>query len=184
MERKGRVIVVAGPSGAGKGTLLREALKGSDAHFSVSVTTRQPREGEIDGRDYRFVSDAEFDRLVSEGAFLEWKEVYGHRYGTLESEVERHTSAGRDVVLEIDVKGALEVKARLPEAKLIFIMPPSLEELESRLRGRDADREPDIVTRSEVAPWEIEVGKRDFDKVIVNDDVRRAAGELARELGR
>lgn len=182
--RRGTVFVVAGPSGAGKGTLLREALEGTDAHLSVSVTTRPPRPGEVDGRDYRFVSAEEFDRLVSQGSFLEWKEVYGQRYGTLRSEVLEHVSAGRDVVLEIDVKGALEVRARLPEARLIFIMPPTLEELEARLRGREADLEPDIQKRSETAPWEIDVGKREFDTVIVNDDLRQAAAELARELGR
>lgn len=184
MEKKGRVFVVAGPSGAGKGTLLDLALEGSGTHRTVSATTRAPRAGETDGREYRFVSDEEFDRLVAEGAFLEHKDVYGHRYGTLASEVEEQVRAGRDVVLEIDVKGALEVKARLPEARLVFIMPPSPEELEARLRGRGADRESDIRVRSEVAPWEMEAGRRDFDRVIVNDDVRRAAAELARELGR
>lgn len=184
MARKGRVYVVAGPSGAGKGTLLRQALEGRDVHLTVSVTTRPPRPGEVDGGDYRFATGEEFDRLVAADAFLEWKDVYGNRYGTLRSEVEEHASAGRDVVLEIDVKGALEVKAKLPGARLIFIAPPSLEELEARLRGRDADLEPDIRTRSEVAPWEIDVGKREFDAVIVNDDVRQAAAELARELGR
>lgn len=184
MNKTGRVFVVAGPSGAGKDTLIREVMRDLEVHLSVSVTTRGPRPGEVDGRDYRFVSDDEFDRLVAGGEFLEWKEVYGKRYGTLASEVEGQTASGRDVVLEIDVKGALEVKSRLESAKLIFIMPPSMGELETRLRGREADGEGEIKTRMDIAPWEMEVGRKEFDVIIVNDDRVRAAGELARALGR
>lgn len=176
--------MVAGPSGAGKDTLIKEVLKDLDAHLSVSATTRKPRSGEVDGRDYRFLSDEEFDRLVATGQFLEHKEVFGRRYGTLRSEVEEVTGSGRDVILEIDVQGALDVKSTIPDATLVFIMPPSLEELEARLRGREADDEREIITRTGIAPEEIEVGKREFDEIIVNDDVSKAAGELARIMGR
>ncbi len=184
MSGSGRVFVVAGPSGAGKDTLIKEVLKDLDAHLSVSATTRKPRSGEVDGRDYRFLSDEEFDRLVATGQFLEHKEVFGRRYGTLRSEVEEVTGSGRDVILEIDVQGALDVKSTIPDATLVFIMPPSLEELEARLRGREADDEREIITRTGIAPEEIEVGKREFDEIIVNDDVSKAAGELARIMGR
>lgn len=184
MKRTGRVFVVAGPSGAGKDTLIREVMKDFDIHLSVSATTRQPRMGEVNGRDYRFISDEDFDRLMAENAFLEWKEVYGRRYGTLKSEVEEAVASGTDVILEIDVKGALEVRSRLEDATLVFIMPPSLAELEARLRGREADQEGEIKTRTDIAPSEIEIGKKEFDVIIVNDDIVRAAGELATTLGR
>ena len=184
MKRTGRVFVVAGPSGAGKDTLIREAMKDLDIHLSVSATTRQPRQGEENGRDYRFIYDEDFDRLVAEDAFLEWKEVYGRRYGTLKSEVEEAVASGTDVILEIDVKGAQEVRSRLEDATLVFIMPPSLAELEARLRGREADREGEIKTRMDIAPSEIEIGNKEFDVIIVNDDIARAAGELATILGR
>lgn len=184
MKRTGRVFVVAGPSGAGKDTLIREAMKDLDIHLSVSATTRQPRRGEVNGRDYRFICDEDFDRLMAENAFLEWKEVYGRRYGTLKSEVEETVASGTDVILEIDVKGALEVRSRLEDATLVFIMPPSLAELEARLRGREADQEGEIKTRTDIAPSEIEIGNKEFDVIIVNDDIVQAAGELATILGR
>ena len=184
MKRTGRVFVVAGPSGAGKDTLIREVMKDLDIHLSVSVTTRQPRLGEVNGRDYRFISDEDFDRLMAENAFLECKEVYGRRYGTLKSEVEEAVASGTDVILEIDVKGALEVRSRLEDATLVFIMPPSLAELETRLRGREADHEGEIKTRTDIAPLEIEIGKKEFDVIIVNDDIERAAADLATILGR
>ncbi len=178
------MFVVAGPSGAGKDTLIREVMKDFDIHLSVSATTRLPSMGEVNGRDYRFISDEDFDRLMAENAFLEWKEVYGRRYGTLKSEVEEVVASGTDVILEIDVKGALEVRSRLEDATLVFIMPPSLAELEARLRGREADQEGEIKTRTDIAPSEIEIGKKEFDVIIVNDDIVRAAGELATTLGR
>jgi guanylate kinase len=184
MNRTGMVFVVAGPSGAGKDTLIKEVMKDLDVHLSVSATTRKPRPGEEEGRDYRFVSDDEFDRLVAADDFLEWKEVYGRRYGTLASEVEQQTASGTDVILEIDVKGALEVKSRLESAKLIFIAPPSMGELEARLRGREADSEDEIKTRMDLAPWEMEVGRKEFDQIIVNDVIAKAAGKLAEALGR
>jgi guanylate kinase len=182
--KNGSLFVVAGPSGAGKGTLIKEVMKDHDLQLSVSATTREPRHGEVDGRDYIFLSDEEFESLAARGAFLEWKEVFGRRYGTLAGEVEAALASGRDVILEIDVKGALDVKSKVPEAKLIFIMPPSMEELESRLRGRKADEEEDIQERIDIAPGEMVIGEREFDVIIVNDDIERAAGKLEKALGR
>lgn len=184
MNKNGRLFVVAGPSGTGKDTLIKEVMKDHDLHLSVSATTRSPRPGEVNGRDYMFVSDQEFDSLVARGAFLEWKAVFGKRYGTLSSEVDKALAAGKDVILEIDVKGALEVKSKVQDAKLIFITPPSMEELEGRLRGREAGEEAEIGARIDIAPREIEVGEKEFDVIIVNDDISRAAGELAKALGR
>jgi len=184
MVKKGRIFVIAGPSGAGKDTLIKRAIENLDVHLSVSATTRKPRPGEVEGSDYRFLSDREFDRLVASDAFLEWKDVYDNRYGTLKCEVEDAISAGLDVILEIDVKGALDIKSRVEDAVLVFIMPPSMEELEARLRGREADPESEIKTRTEIAPWEIEMGEKEFEIVIVNDDIDRAVGELAMVLGR
>ncbi len=184
MKRNGRLFVVAGPSGTGKDTLIKEVMKNHDLQLSVSATTRKSRPGEVDGRDYTFVSDQDFENLVARGAFLEWKEVFGRRYGTLAGEVDKALASGKDVILEIDVKGALEVKSKVPDAKLIFIMPPSLEELEARLRGRGADGEGEIGRRIDIAPREMVVGEKEFDVIIVNDDISRAASELAKALGR
>jgi len=183
VERKGRVFVIAGPSGAGKDTLIRKALqKVENMHYSVSATTRPPREGEVEGRDYYFLSEGDFDRLVAEGDFLESEEVFGNRYGTLKSEVETATASGKNVLLELDVKGALNVKSKIEDALLVFIMPPSLEELESRLEKRRLDGEDDIKLRTDVAPWEIEIGRNSFDIIIVNDDADKATEKLASVL--
>jgi guanylate kinase len=174
---------VAGPSGAGKGTLIGRALeKLEDVDYSVSATTRPIATGEIDGIDYHFVSDGRFDELVEADAFLEWEEVFGRRYGTIRSEVDRALSAGKDVLLELDVKGALTVKSKLKDALLIFIMPPTLGELETRLKRRSRDGERDINERTKLAPGEIEVGRAGFDVIIVNDDVDEAAAKLETAL--
>ena len=178
--KKGRLFVVAGPSGAGKGTLIDRAVGEVEGiHRSVSATTRSPREDEVDGRDYYFISDKEFEEHVREGDFLEWKDVYGNKYGTLLKEVEGHLQSGENVLLEIDVKGALEVKSKARDALLIFIMPPSIEELEARLKNRNTDQAGEIMTRMEVAPVEIETGKRDFDIQVLNDDIGEASRNLA-----
>ncbi|MBU4240493.1 MAG: guanylate kinase [Actinobacteria bacterium] len=180
MKKTGRVFVVAGPSGAGKDTLIRKVLRDAPGvHYAVSATTRAPRKGEVHGKDYYFLGEEEFDRLLERGKFLELEEVYGNRYGTLKSEVEDAVSSGRDVLIEVDVKGALTVRSKLDGTLLIFIMPPSIEELESRLRKRGTDPESEIKTRTGIAPWEIETGESVFDVVIVNRDVDEAADELA-----
>ena len=179
MTREARLFVVSGPSGVGKGTLvalLRERL--TRLGLTVSATTREPRPGEVDGVSYHFLDDAEFERRVGEGEFLEWAWVHGHRYGTLRSEVERVLAEGRSVVLEIDVQGALSVRASHPEAVLVFIEPPSPEELERRLRGRGTEDEASIERRLANARREMSYADR-YDVRIVNDDLDRAVDELA-----
>ncbi len=183
MKKAGRVFVVAGPSGAGKGTLIRRVLSETPGvHYAVSATTRAPRQGEVHGKDYYFLGEEEFNRLIEQGEFLELEEVYGNRYGTLKSEVDDAVSSGRDVLIEVDVKGALTIRSQLAGALMVFIMPPSMEELESRLRKRDTDSDSEIRARIEVAPWEVKTGESDFDVVIVNRDVDEAADRLARVL--
>lgn len=146
--------------------------------LSVSATTRPPRPSERDGEDYRFVSDEEFDALVREGELLEWAEVFGARYGTPRRWVEEALASGQDVVLEIDVQGAEQVREALPDAVLIFLAPPSLEELERRLRARGTEDEDTLARRLAKAGWEL--GRRgSFDHVVVNDDVERASAQVA-----
>ena len=146
--------------------------------LSVSCTTRAPRPGEVDGRDYRFVPSHEFDQLLEEGAFLEWAEIYGHRSGTLWAPVADALEAGRDVVLEIDVQGSATVRERVPEAVLVFLAPPSLEELERRLRARHTESDAQLARRLAAAREEMAAAAR-FDRVVVNDQVERAAQEVA-----
>ena len=162
----------------GKGTLvalLRERLP--RLGLTVSATTREPRPGEKDGVAYYFLTEDEFDRRVAAGEFLEWAWVHGHRYGTLREEVERVTGQGRSVVLEIDVQGGLNVREALPDAVLVFIEPPSAEELERRLRGRGTEDEASIERRLAGAREEMACAPR-YDVRIVNDDLERAVGEL------
>ncbi|MBE5024596.1 guanylate kinase [Olsenella sp. DSM 107455] len=178
MARRARIFVVSGPSGVGKGTLvalLRERL--SCLGLTVSATTREPRPGEKDGVSYYFMDDAEFDRRVAAGEFLEWAWVHGHRYGTLRSEVERVLASGSSVVLEIDVQGGLSVRASMPDAVLVFVEPPSVEELERRLRGRGTEDESQIETRLQNARSEMDRAP-EYDVRIVNDDLDRACSEL------
>jgi guanylate kinase len=144
----------------------------------VSATTRSPRAGEVDGRDYRFVSDDEFDRLVDRRAFLEWATVFGHRYGTLAGPIGRAREEGRDVILEIDVQGARMIKEEEPEATFVFLVPPSEEELAARLRGRHTETEEQMRRRLTMAQEEM-ANATWFDHVVVNDDVDRAAAEVA-----
>ena len=172
-----RVFVITGPSGVGKGTLirtLRERLP--ELELSVSATTRSPRPGEVDGRDYRFLSDDEFERLVQDGAFVEHAQYSGRRYGTLRSELERRTEAGSPVVLEIEVQGARQVAEAMPEAVRIFIAPPSEEALRARLVGR-GDTHEDLDARLETARAEL-AAKDEFPHVITNDRLDVAADEL------
>jgi guanylate kinase len=153
-----------------------------DLVFSISCTTRPPRPGEVDGRDYRFVSPMQFDELVEEGAFLEWAGVFGHRYGTLIGPIADALEAGRDVLLEIDVQGARSVRDRFPDAVLFFVVPPSpshfLQQLEERLRKRGSESEAEVARRLAAAREEMEEAHR-FDHVVVNDRIDRAAAEVA-----
>ena len=143
------MFVISGPSGVGKGTVVRRLLeRRPDLVLSVSVTTRDPRPGEVDGRDYRFVTRRQFDQLIEDGAFLEWADIYGdHRSGTLLAPVADDLASGHDVVLEVDVQGAASVKERMPDAVLIFLSPPSREELARRLRERRTESESQLDRR-------------------------------------
>lgn len=182
MSRTPKLFVVSGPSGVGKGTLVslvREQR--SDLGLTVSATTRQPRPGEVDGVSYHFLTNDDFDRRVEAGEFLEWANVHGNRYGTLASEVDRNLSAGKSVILEIDVQGALNVRKVFPDAVLVFIEPPSMEVLEQRLRGRETESEESLRLRLADAAGELELAPR-YDERIVNDDLERATSELLRVL--
>jgi guanylate kinase len=176
--RRGNLFIISGPSGAGKGTLVRELpARVPDVWVSVSVTTRAPRPGEVEGQHYFFVSCDEFDRLARTGGLLEWAEVHGNRYGTPRAEVEKKIAEGRQVILEIDPQGAFQVKQVLPDSVLVFIVPPSFEELQRRLEGRGSETKAQVETRLETARHELElVGE--YDHVVQNDDVPRAVGEL------
>jgi guanylate kinase len=177
--RTGTLFVLAGPSGVGKGSVVRELVaKDPSLSLSVSVTTRPPRPGEVDGVDYFFVDEDAFDRMVGAGELLEWAEIVGHRSGTPKGFVEDRLGEGRDVILEIDVVGASQVRERVPDSVLIFLEPPSLEELERRLRGRGTETEEAIRLRLQTAAWELEQ-RSWFDHVVVNDDLERAAGRVA-----
>jgi len=177
-REEGLLIVISAPSGTGKTTLCHMLLKElPNAVFSVSFTTREPREGEVNGRDYWFVSKEEFERRIREGDFLEWAQVYGYYYGTSKGQVLKALKEGKDVILDIDTQGALQVKERFPEAVLIFILPPSLKELERRLRKRGTDPEDVIEKRLKLAREEIKKAKF-YDYIVVNDKLEVAYSKL------
>jgi len=178
----GRLVVISAPSGAGKTSLVRALLAVDEQiRFSTSYTTRKPRPGEVDGKDYFFVSRARFESLVADGEFLEYAEVFGNYYGTSGSEVARLTDAGFDVLLEIDWQGARQIRAARPDSMSIFILPPSVAELEARLRGRSTDSESTIQrrlgeARDEMTHWP------EFDYVVVNDRFDDALDDLNKIL--
>jgi guanylate kinase len=174
----GKVFVITGPSGVGKGTLIRTLLERMpELELAVSATTRLPRPGEEPGVHYHFLDDAEFDRRVVEGDFLEHAEYSGRRYGTLRSELEKRTADGASVVLEIEVQGARQVASAMPEAVRIFIAPPSEETLRERLIGRDTDDREQIERRLLVAKSEL-AAVDEFPHVVLNDDLEQATAEL------
>ncbi|MDR1184541.1 MAG: guanylate kinase [Coriobacteriales bacterium] len=178
----GNLYVVSGPSGAGKGTLLALAMRRLDnVWLSVSATTRSPRENEVEGVHYFFLSDEEFDDLIAVDGLLEWAAVHGERYGTIRREVEQRLDQGINVILEIDPQGAFQVQARLPQATLIFIMPPSITILEQRLRGRGTEDEVSIRHRMSNATEELSYRDR-YHVIIVNDDLATAAEELYQQI--
>jgi len=177
-SRTGNLFIVSGPSGAGKGTLVKELLhRVPDAWVSVSVTTRGARPGEQEGKHYFFVSDERFDELARTRGLLEWAEVHGNRYGTPRAAVEEHMARGEQVLLEIDPQGAFQVRDLVPDSVLLFIRPPSMDELKRRLTGRGSESEEQVAVRMRTAERELElVGT--YDHVVINDDVSRATDEL------
>jgi len=178
LHKRGRLFVIAAPSGAGKTTLVRALMERVPSlAFSVSFTTRPRRASEVDGRDYHFIDEATFERLVREEAFVEHARVFGYQYGTGKAQVDAALAAGRDLILEIDWQGARQVRERVPEAVDVFILPPSRAVLEERLRGRRSDS-PDVIERrlresvEEMSHW------AEFRYVVVNDDFAQALDEM------
>ena len=175
---KGSLVIISGPSGAGKGTLVdRLVARVPHLWVSVSATTRPPRPHEVEGEDYFFLTPGEFSARVEAGEFLEWAEVHGNRYGTLAATVRERMAQGFDVILEIDPQGAMQVKRLMPEAVLVFIIAPSMEELERRIRARGAESDEQIKTRLATAVRELQLVET-YDHVVENDDVARATTEL------
>ena len=174
----GRLFVITGPSGVGKGTLIRRLLERMpDLELSVSATTRPPRPGERDGVEYHFLTEEEFDRMVHGGRLLEHATYSGNRYGTPRSEVEPRLAAGRSAVLEIEVQGARQIRETMPEAVQVFIAPPSPAALRERLEGRGTDR-PEAIARRLAAAKEELAARSEFGHVILNDDLDRATEQL------
>lgn len=178
-KQRGKLIVISGPSGAGKSTVVFKALEGrEDTCFSVSVTTRKPRPNEVDGKDYFFVDLDQFRDMVANDELLEHAEYVANSYGTPKAYVEKKLNEGMNVLLDIEVQGAKQIKEKMPEAVMVFIIPPSMEELEKRLRGRGTDSERKIEARLIRAREEYEAADF-YDYIIVNDDAEKAAEEFS-----
>ena len=174
-NNRGLLVVLSGPSGSGKGTVLKQAMRSKpNIEVSVSVTTRAPREGEIDGVNYYFLAPEAFQTLRAEDGLLEWAEFCGNFYGTPRDKIEQRLNEGKDVVLEIEVQGAMKVRAAFPDAVLIFNLPPSLKELKERLTGRKTEPPEVVEKRMSTAVWELSQAEN-YDYVIVNDNVEDAA---------
>lgn len=178
-DARGMLIIVSSPSGGGKGTLIRRVLKTvPNVGYSVSFTTRAPRAGEINGRDYFFISEESFREMIERGEFLEWARVHAHLYGTGRAQVKKELEERRDIILEIDVQGAASVRKIVAVAVGVFILPPSFEILRERLVARGSEHDSDLALRLRNARGEVEQ-YREFDYVIINDDAEMAAAQLA-----
>ena len=176
--QKGLLILVSGASGTGKGTVCKKLLSEMpEMYYSISATTRQPRDGETDGVEYFFITVDDFKKKIAEGKFLEYAEVYGNFYGTPLYKIEEHLNSGRNVLLEIDTQGALKVMEKIPEGVFIFLLPPSLEELYSRIKKRGTEDEETLKRRFNAAKSEIEVGKK-YQYAVVNDTVDAAVDKI------
>jgi guanylate kinase len=174
MHHPGNVFVVSAPSGAGKSTLVQRLVSTlPNLIFSISFTTRKPRPGEVDGRDYFYIDDTRFETMVREGGFVEWVEVYGHRYGTGRDWLNRVLASGQDVLLDIETTGALNLRRAIPDAHMIFILPPSAAALEERLRSRGKDSDEQIRIRLDYARHEMELYPA-YDYLVMNDDLELA----------
>ena len=177
-KKRGLLIVISGPSGVGKDTLIKRLLDlDRNLRYSVSCTTRAPRPNEVDGVDYTFVSRERFQQLVDEGAFLEYATYNGNLYGTLAERVERARADGHDIVLKIEVQGAEQVRKNVPDAILIFVVPPSVDELVRRQMKRNTESSQDMTARRQIAEREMEYSSR-YDHVVVNDEVERAVAQV------
>ncbi len=176
--KKGKLFVLSAPSGGGKSTIVRRLLKEMEnMEYSISVTTRPKRKGEINGKDYYFVSEREFKKMIENNEFLEYAVVHNHYYGTKKSIIEEKLKAGKSILLDIDVQGAINIKKLMPDAVLIFIDIPSLKELEKRLRNRGTDSEEVIKLRLENAKKELEY-KNKYDYVVMNDNLEKCINEI------
>lgn len=175
---KGNLIVISAPSGSGKTTIAKAILRMYPSIiFSVSATTRRIRKGEMNGKDYFFLTKDEFQTRVKKGDLVEWEEIYGNYYGTLRSEIDRALSGGKVMLFDVDVKGALSIKTQYPEALLIFIKPPDFETLKDRLTNRRTEDDGALKRRLERVPMELSLGEK-FDHQVVNDDLQRAIAEV------
>jgi len=175
----GQLVIISGPSGVGKSTICKELVRRLDnVYLSVSTTTRQKKEGEQDGREYRFVSPDEFERRIKAGSFLEYAQVFGNLYGTGKDEVLQALGKGKLVLLEIDVQGAQQVKKLYPEARLIFVLPPKQTELARRINGRGRDDEKDTEKRLAGAGIEIAAAWQHYEYMVINDDLQQAVQEI------
>lgn len=176
--KKGLLIIVSGPSGTGKGTVCGELLDSMpELAYSISATTRAPRAGEVDGKNYYFLTKERFEELISEGGFLEYANVYGNYYGTPLVKIQERLAEGNDILLEIDTQGALEVMKKCPDGLFIFLLPPSLGELERRIRGRGSETEESLKKRLGNAKAEIAIGEK-YKYVVVNDTVKKAVARI------
>lgn len=176
--KKGLLIVVSGPSGTGKGTVCGELLDSMpELAYSISATTRAPRAGEVDGKNYYFLTKERFEELIAEGGFLEYANVYGNYYGTPLVKIQERLAEGDDILLEIDTQGALEVMKKCPDGLFIFLLPPSLGELERRIRGRGSETEESLKKRLGNAKAEIAIGEK-YKYVVVNDTVKKAVARI------